>query len=613
VSAPSRSTRLLLAILPAVLAAVSATAVEPGAAALRPDRDGVKWAKKTLGKLTLEGKVGQLFMVWARARFSNPDGPEYAELRERIRKYHIGSIAMTVPVEGSTLLRTGPYEAAMLLNRLQADSKLPLLVAADFERGVSTRLMGSTVFPHAMAFGAAGRLEHAETFGRITAEEARAVGVHWNFFPVADVNSNPKNPIINTRSFGEDPKLVGDLLAAYVRGAHAGGLLATAKHFPGHGDTDTDSHYGVARVNGDRARLDAVELPPFRRAIEAGIDAIMVAHVAAPALEPDPLRVATTSTKVVTDLLKTELGFKGLVVTDALDMAGLTQLYAKNIGRAAVDAFKAGNDLLIIPADLDASYAAVLEAARSGEIPATRIDESVLKLLELKAALRLNKERAVDVARLAARYGQPKSLAAGQEIADAAVTLVRDNGKVLPLARRQTPVGQLPYGAGPRTENRVVTLLFSRDLRGEAGRVFEGEIRARVPDVNVVSIDARVAGALSEGILKAVGEAETVIAAVYVVPEPGQAGPGTDAMATLLQAVLDRAAEKTAVVAVGSPYLAAGFPAIASYLCTFSDASVSERSAVKALFGEIPIHGRLPVTIPQIAARGAGLDHEVAR
>ena len=190
-----------------MLTAATVAAAERGSAdAPRPDRGGLKWAEKTLRKLTLEEKVGQLFMVWARARFLNPDGPDYALLLDRIRKYHIGSIAMSVPVEGPVLLKTGPYEAAMLLNRLQADSTLPLLVAADFERGVSTRLLGSTVFPHAMAFGAAGSAAHAEAFGRITAEEARAVGVHWNFFPVADVNSNPKNPIINTRSFGEDPK-----------------------------------------------------------------------------------------------------------------------------------------------------------------------------------------------------------------------------------------------------------------------------------------------------------------------------------------------------------------------------------------------------------------------
>src|SRR5713101_7528037 len=285
------------------------------------DRDGEKWAEKTLRKLSLEEKVGQLFMIWVRAEFLNIDSPEYLQLRDSMRKYHVGSFAMTVRWEPPFLYRNQPYEAAELLNRLQQESSLPLLVAADFERGVTMRLHGATTFPHAMSFGATGKADYAEAFGRITAQEARAVGVHWNFFPDADVNSNPANPIINTRSFGEDPQQVGDLVAAYIRGARANGMMTTAKHFPGHGDTATDSHLSVAQVTGDRARLDSVELAPFRKAIEAGVDSVMVAHVTVPALEPDANRVATTSPAIVTDLLKRQLGFQGMVVTDALDMA----------------------------------------------------------------------------------------------------------------------------------------------------------------------------------------------------------------------------------------------------------------------------------------------------
>src|SRR5438128_5894889 len=224
------------------------------------DRDGEKWAQKTLHNLSLEEKVGQLFMIWVRAEFLNVNSPEYLQLRDSINKYHVGSFAMTVRWEPPFLYRNQPYEAAELLNRLQQDSKVPLLIAADFERGVSMRLHGATVFPHAMAFGAAGKLDYAEDFGRITAQEARAIGIHWNFFPVADVNSNPANPIINTRSFGEDPQQVGDLLSSYICGAHEGGMLTTAKHFPGHGETDTDSHLGVARVNVDLVHLQNIEL-----------------------------------------------------------------------------------------------------------------------------------------------------------------------------------------------------------------------------------------------------------------------------------------------------------------------------------------------------------------
>src|ERR1700687_227074 len=297
------------------------------------DREGEKWAEKTLHKMSVEEKVGQLFMIWTRAQFLNVNSPDYAQLRDTMNKYHVGSFAMTVRYEPPFLYRSEPFEAAQLLNRLQSDSKLPLLIAADFEVGLSNRLHGTAAFPNAMAIGATGRADYAESFGRITGLEARAVGIHWNFFPVSDVNSNPENQIINTRSFGADPQLVGEMVSAYIRGAHSSGLLTTAKHFPGHGDTATDSHLGVAQVTGDRARLDSVELPPFRKAIAAGVDSVMVAHVTVPALDSTPNTVATVSPQIVAGLLRHDMQFKGIIVTDALDMAGLTRLYAADIGR----------------------------------------------------------------------------------------------------------------------------------------------------------------------------------------------------------------------------------------------------------------------------------------
>ena len=592
------------------------------------DRNGEKWAEKTLHKLTVEEKIGQVFMIWCRAGFLNVENPEYLELRESMQKYHVGSFAMTVHVDGPYLLRSEPYEAADLLNRLQHDSKLPLLFAADFERGVSMRLLGTTAFPHAMAFGAAGREDYAETFGRITGEEARAIGIHWNFFPDADVNSNPANPIINTRSFGEDPKQVGDLVAAYIKGAHEAGMLVTVKHFPGHGDTATDSHLGVASVNVDRAHLDSIELPPFRQAIAAGVDSVMVAHVTVPALDSDPNHVATISPAVVSDLLEKQLGFKGLIVTDALDMAGLTHLFADNIGRAAVEAFKAGNDLLLIPADLGASYNAMLAAARSGEISRERLDHSVLKILRIKASLGLQDARLVDTSAISTIVGKPEHLTFGQQAADAAITLVRENGKVLPLKHAGTVKVGLPYMTVEETHNRVVAVLFSDDMRTDSGRAFGRELRARVPDARVIYVDPRVASGMSDEVLRAVDEAQTVVVAVYVIPtagkvastpvSPAAANPAqgamqnsvsmADATGTLLQQLLDRAAEKTAVVAMGNPYLASDFPMIQNYMCTFSNATVSEVSAVKALFGEIAIRGHLPVSIPNVAQRGAGIE-----
>jgi len=613
-----RQAGVLFLVLCALIASCPAKDKYQQPGPIRLDHEGEKWAEKTLRKMSAEEKVGQVFIVFVRAEFLNIDNPEYLQLRDTISKYHLGGFTMTVRWDPPFLYRNQPFEAAELLNRLQQDSKLPLLVSADFERGVTMRLHGATEFPHAMAFGAAGKLEYAEASGRITAQEARAIGVHWNFFPDADVNSNPANPIINTRSFGEDPQQVGDMVTAYIRGAHANGMMTTAKHFPGHGDTATDSHLGVAQVTGDMARLRSVELPPFQKAIEAGVDSVMVAHVSVPALDSDPNHVATTSPAIVTGLLKNQLGFKGIIVTDALDMAALTRLYAANVGRAAVDAFKAGNDVLLIPADLDASYCAMLEAVRSGEISQAQLDASVLKILKAKASLSLHKARLVNVEALPTLVGKPENLALGQQIADDAVTLVRDNGKLLPMKSDGTGAPVLPYQKVEEVRDTVVAIIFSDDMRTEAGRAFERQLRLRVPDAHVVYVDPRVAAAMTDDVLKAVTNAQTVIAAVYEVPVPGRAPDAansltkpvglSDAGEVLLQKVLEQAAEKTVVVAMGNPYLAQDFPTVQNYLCTFSNATVSEISAAKALFGEIPIRGHLPVSIPNIGSRGAGIE-----
>jgi len=364
-------------------------------------------------------------------------------------------------------------------------------------------------------------------------------------------------------------------------------------------------------VNGDRAHLDSIELPPFKQAIAAGVDSVMVAHVTVPALDPDPNHVATISPAVVSDLLEKQLGFKGLIVTDALDMAGLTKLFVNDIGRAAVEAFKAGNDLLIIPADLGASYQSMIKAVLSGEIPMKRLDASVLKILKTKASLDLNDSRFVDLSTIAAKVGKPQDIVFGQQVAESAITLVRDNGKVLPLKSKGTQNAALPYMSREETHNQVVAVLFSDDMRTEAGRAFGREFHARIPDSRVIYVDPRIAAGMSDEVLKAVDEAQTVVAAVYVIPTAGKIGNSmamADATGTLLQQLLDRAAARTAIVAMGNPYLASDFPETENYLCTFSNASVSEVAAVKALFGEIPIRGHLPVTIPDIAQRGAGIE-----
>jgi beta-N-acetylhexosaminidase len=585
----------------------------------RAERVDSQWAENTLKNLSLEEKVGQLFMIRMRVELLSGRSPGYFELRNSIRKYHIGSLAMSALPQGRGRAGRRRQEVVTLLNQLQGESRLPLLVAGDFERGVlPAHLFGTTVFPHAMAFGAAGDLAYAEEFGRITAQESRALGVHWNLFPVADVNSNPANPIIGTRAFGANPEQVGALVAAYIRGARANGMLTTAKHFPGHGNTATDSHVAVPVVSDDWDYLHAIDLPPFQKAIGAGVDAVMTAHVRVLALDADPGRVATTSPAIVTGLLKKELGFKGIVVTDALDMAGLVDLYAKNPGRVAVDAFKAGSDVLTEPYDLDACYRAMLDAVRTGEIGQERLDASILKILQAKASLGLEKNRLVDVEAIPRLVGIPENIATGQRISDAAITLVRDNGKVLPLRDGQSDKRLRVVSRG-KAQPGLLVIILCDNRRAEDGRVLEHQIRKRAPDARVVYIDPRVAAARSNEVLNAADRARQVVVAVYVVPSAartrtiarGQKKSASlpDSTAKLLSRILALATEKTVVLAMGTPYLTEDFPSIQNYICTFSNATVSEISAARALFGEIPIPGHLPVNLSNASVPDTRMGH----
>lgn len=587
--------------------------------------DGNKWAEKTLKKLSLEEKIGQMIQIRAYADFLNVESDAYRQVSDAIRKYHLGSINLTVRVSDGLLIKDLPYEAAAITNLLQKESKLPLLVSADFERGLSMRLNETPAFPHAMAFGATQNPDFEQKFAAITAQESRAIGVHWNFFPVADVNINPKNPIINTRSFGEDPQAVAAMVAAYIKGSRENGLLSTAKHFPGHGDTATDSHLGVATVSGDAQRVESVELPPFQKAVDAGVDSIMIAHVTIPALEPDPDKVATTSHKIVTDLLKEKMHFQGLIVTDALEMHGLTRLYPENgpnpAGRAAVDAVKAGNDMVLLPSDLDGAFRGLVDAVKNKEISQQQIDASVLRILRAKASLGLHKARLVDMENVARVVSRPESLDFAQQVADSAATLVRDNGQVLPLpATAQRLTGTYSTSNAYRSTGAggpVVAVLIIDDVRSEYGRVFELELRRRAK-AKVYVVDAEIAAGMTPEILDGVKQAEKVVVAAYVVPTAAKQavvnGQLTntvglnDATGNLMQQLLKVAAQKTAVIAMGNPYLASNFPDVQTYICTYSNAPTSERSAVKLLFGEMQLKGKLPVSLPGIAERGFGLE-----
>ena len=610
--------RLTLPLALALLSAVCAQAATP----VHLDRKGEKWAASTLHKMTLEEKIGQMIMVWAHIQFLNVESPEYLQLQDAMHTYHVGGFGVTIAGEGGMLTKSQPMEAALLTNELQADSKYPLLFAADFERGLSMRLSGATDFPAAMAFGAAGDKELAREFGRISAQESRAIGIQWNWFPVADVNSNPANPIINTRSFGADPALVGAMLSAYIDGARSAGMLTTAKHFPGHGDTDTDSHLGLARTTASVDRLNTFELVPFRAAISAGVDSVMIGHISVPSIEPDPNRPASISPLVVNGLLKKQLGFNGLVVTDALDMGALTRVFtgsdAEISGQEAVAAVIAGNDMVIIPGDLGGAYNGLLDAVKQDKITQQRIDDSVLKILRMKASVGLNRSRLVNLAAVAHEVALPESEAIAQKVADRAVTLVADENKLIPLKTTVAPTIQ-PASALAVESSNLVAVVFTDTPRGsEGGRAFVAELRGRVPDATIFYVDGSNSGALSKVVLAAVKSANRVIAVAESVPSPrrttqGHAG-GSVGMdmgpAQLLANLAENAGAKTVVAAFGNPYIGSGIAGIQTYICTFSNTPVSASSLAAALFGEIPIHGHLPVSIPGMAMMGAGLDRD---
>ena len=585
-----------------------------------PNRGGAegKWSEETLERLSLREKVGQLLQLRYYADYRSAEDPNYITFRAELQKYHIGSVVFGMRFNKSGPVRVSPLSAAKIANQMQRDSRLPLLLAADLERGVSSRLTDVPSFPWPMAFGAIDDVSEVRHFAEITARQARAVGIQWALAPVADVNSNSANPVINTRSFGEDSGHVGALVTAFIRGAHENGLLVTVKHFPGNGDTMVDSHLRIASIEGDSAHLENVEFPPFRQAIDAGVDAVMLAHARVPALEPDPDKITTISSKVVTDTLKGQLGFQGVVVTDALDMPGLTRIYDPQKGsptaRAAVDAIKAGCDLIMIPTDVDGAFHAIINAVRKGEIPESQIDQSVAKILRMKASVGLHRARFVDLERVTALTSDPKDIEFAQHTADQAVTLVRDSKKLLPLVRSNVS------GESPKNDSQshpIVALLLDEAFTSTDGKEFERALKVRRPDAEVFYFDNHTGDSVRAEVLKAISGAEQVILGVYVAHNGvrhivvdgkllssfGPLGPS----GKLLEEALAVKPQNTVVVALGNPYLIVNFPEIRTYICTYSQTSTSEVSAVKALFGEIQNHAKLPITLPGIAQRGFSL------
>src|SRR6185436_6912677 len=405
------------------------------------DGDAERWVAATLKKMSLDDKVGQLLVSSFGSEFLSTDSDEYDVLVKAVHEYRISGFHVFGGTEAApdvlldanygTVTLGQPLAAASLLNRLQAIAPYPLLNSADFETGAGFRLEGATTFPRNMAFGAAGDEKLAYDAGRITAAESRAIGVQVNFAPVVDVNNNPRNPVINTRSYGEDPALVAKLGSAYVRGLQDGGMIATLKHFPGHGNTDVDSHLGLPIIRDARESLDKTEFPPFKAGIAAGAGAIMTAHIEMPALDPSPNTPTTLSQPIVSGVLRREMGFDGIIYTDSMGMAGVTALYKP--GEAAVRAIKAGNDIVLHSPDDGAAFAGLKAAVASGEIPAAQFEKSVERILRAKARTGLNRARAVNLDALANLVGGRAHQAVADEVSQRSITLVRDQRSQVPL------------------------------------------------------------------------------------------------------------------------------------------------------------------------------------
>jgi beta-N-acetylhexosaminidase len=579
------------------------------------DRDAARWVDRTLKALTIDEKIGQLLVPSFQSTYLSTDSHEFERLSWLVRELHVGGFlvfggtepapsVLLNPTYGTVTLGQ-PLAAASTLNRLQAIAKLPLLNAADFEGGAGFRIAGATLFPRAMAFGAAGDERLAFEAGRIAAVESRAMGVHVDFAPVADVNNNPRNPVINTRSFGEEPQKVGAMAASWVKGLAAGGALSTLKHFPGHGDTDVDTHLGLAVIPHPRERLTAIELSPFKAALGAGADAVMVAHIAIPSIDEVKDRPATLSPRVVDGLLRRDLGFDGLVYTDSMTMHAV----ARDIdsGEAAVRAIEAGNDVVLHPADDRAAFAALQQAVRTARVSVARLDASVTRILRAKGRLSLHRQRQVDLGAVPNRVGTRAHAAVADEVSRRSVTLLKDERASVPL--------RLPHDAHVLY---LSVLDYPSGWRIAApSRTFLPQLEERFPRVTAIELSDRATRAEIDLVRATSSRYDAIVVSVFV---RAASGSGRQDLAPAVAQLLgDAATAATAAakpfvaVLFGNPYAALGLSRVPAILVTYDFYDRAEASAVRALVGEAPIGGRLPITLPGLFPLGHGLDRAASR
>ncbi|MYS17410.1 glycoside hydrolase family 3 protein [Streptomyces sp. SID4982] len=556
----------------------TARAATPGDAALRA----------LIARMTLEEKVGQLFV--SRVYGHSATAPDQADIDanvkelgvrtadELIARYRLGGIIYFTWAHNTR----DPHQIADLSNGIQRSSLtrprgLPMLIATDQEHGAVCRIgKPATLLPGAMALAAGRSRTDVRTTGRISGTELRAMGVNQDYAPDADVNVNPANPVIGVRSFGADPELVGTLVAAEVKGYQLAGVAATAKHFPGHGDTAVDSHTGFPVITHSRELWDRLDAVPFRAAVAAGIDSVMTAHIQFPALDPsgDP---ATLSHPIVTGILRGELGYDGVVITDSLGMEGVRTKYGDD--RVPVLALKAGVDQLLNPPSMEVAWNAVLAAVRNGELTEARVEESVLRILRMKARLGLFRSTGVTRAGVDRTVGVERHLAAADRIAERTTTLLVNNGRLLPLdRRRQRKI--LVVGADPASPS------------GTTGPP-TGVLAAALTELGFTATalstgTAPTADAVSKAVAAA-QDADAVIVATYNVT-------AANSQRTLVQR-LSATGRPVVALAIRNPYDVAQLPEATAHVAAYSWTDVELRAAARVIAGRVKPRGKLPVPV----------------
>jgi len=554
-------------------------------------REPRTWAETTFEQLTLREKVGQLIMPWVLGDYAPEGSPSHERVAEYVHNQGIGGVIMSVGT---------PLEVAAKLNDLQGHARIPLLVGADLETGAGFRMRGAmympgsidlggaTQFPSLMAVGASGDERLAYEMGRVTALEARAVGIHIPFAPVLDVNNNPANPIINVRSFGESPVDVSRMGIAFIRGIQENGAIATGKHFPGHGDTDIDSHLALPVILHDRARMDSIELRPFKEAIDAGMGAIMTAHIAVPSLTGGVSQPSTLSSMVLTTILREEMGFDGLIFTDAMDMSAIARQHSA--GEAAVRAIEAGADVILMPPDVAAAIEGIVDAVHVGRLPEERVNASVMRVLQAKEALGLPSARFTPLDRVGSIVGIPEHGAVADEIAERSITLLKNDRNLLPLR-------------GTRSAS-VLSVSFRRQSDVLAARSFNRVMRETYPRLSTVDVESDADEATYANVLRRVRGQNLVIISTY--SSYAGAVDALEDLATFIEQVR-RTGVPHVVISFGNPYLISSFPDVQAYMLAWNGSDSSQRAAARALLGGFAIEGRVPTSIPPLFTLGDGL------